>query len=54
MKLAELVVENGIPPPSEVEEAAVNLEMCVEELQLYSRWNFGAEQISACEAYFEK
>lgn len=53
-KLAEHVVRKGVRPPSEVKEAAINLEKCVEELQLYSRLNFNAEQISSCEAYFEK
>ncbi len=54
MKLAEHVVKKGATPPPEVVEAAVNLEKCVEELQQYSRLNLSAEQISSCEAYFEK
>lgn len=54
MKLAEQVVEKGATPPPEVKEAAVNLEKCVEELQLYARSNFSAQQIGSCEAYFER
>jgi len=54
MKLAEHVVKKGATPPPEVVEAAVNLEKRVDELQQYSRLNFSAEQISSCEAYFEK
>jgi len=54
MKLAEHVVMNGAIPSSEVKEAAVNLEKRVEELQQYCQRRFRAEQISSCEAYFER